>query len=122
MSAEEIVGKSGAHEGAGPDPPLEVALVQQLIVRREHRQARHGELHGQAPGRGDPLAGAEQAIENGSPEPFVDLAVERDTGEAVDAKSQSGHGPNLSNGDGDSTAFQIPSAAATDRNRIARMP
>ncbi len=120
VDAEEIVGESGAHEGAGSDPTFEVALVQQLIVRRKHRKARHGELQGQVPGRRDPVAGAEQAIENGSPDCFVDLAVERDAGEAVDSKGQSGHDPNVSIGDGDSTAFQLasvpPSAA------VSRMP
>ena len=80
--------------------------MQQLIVRREHRKARHGELQGQVPSRGDPLTGAEQAIENGSPDPFVYLAVERDTGGTVDGKRQSGHAPKVAIGDGDSTALQ----------------
>ena len=51
-------------------------------------------------------AAVKQAIENGSPDPFVYLAVERDTGGTVDGKRQSGHAPKVAIGDGDSTALQ----------------
>ncbi len=77
--------------------------MQQVLIRREHRQARHPELQGQGPSRREPLAGAQQTVEDGPPEPLIDLAVERRAGGAVDGKMQSGHANNLPIGDGDIT-------------------
>ena len=54
--AQEVVGKAGADEGARPDPTFEVALVQQLVIGREHRQPRNAQLDGQGAARGDALA------------------------------------------------------------------
>ncbi len=117
LGAEEVVGEGGAHEGAGPDPAFEVALMEQLLVRREHGKSRHGEFHGQAAGRRNSPAGAEQAIENGSPDSFVDLAVERDAGRAVDGQEKSGHAPNVSIGHGDSTTFPGSIGSSFGRGR-----
>jgi hypothetical protein len=73
---QQVVGDRGTDEGGRAYSALEVALVEQLLIRREDRQPRHAQLHGQRPGGGKPLAGAEPAIEDGAPDPFVDLTVE----------------------------------------------
>ena len=71
--------------------------MQQLVVRREHRQARHVEVHGQARGSRAPAGPGGAAVEDGAPEPFVDLPVDRDAGGAVEGEVQSGHGDNIRN-------------------------
>jgi len=66
--------------------------VEELVVRAEHRQARHAQLGGQGPGGRHLLAGAQAAVEDGAPETVVHLAVQRGGPGAVDGEEQIGHG------------------------------
>jgi hypothetical protein len=78
--------------------------VQQLVVRREDRQARHPEFDGHAPRRGDPLTRPKAAGQDGLPDAIVDLTMKRRARAPVDRQMESGHADNIRNGAGGSTA------------------
>ena len=62
---------------AGAHRALEIALGVQLLEGGEDRDARHLQLRGQAPGRGNPLPRAQPPLDDRALKPVVDLPVER---------------------------------------------
>lgn len=85
---QQMVRQRRTHIRPRADPPLQVTLVQQLIVGGEHRQPGHLELDRQRSAGRNSLPGTEQAPQNGPPKAFVDLPVDRNPGGSVDRKQR----------------------------------
>ena len=64
------------HVGAGSAPAGEIALRRELIVGEQHGRARHAELHGERPGRGQASAHREAAGDDPVADRAVDLMEE----------------------------------------------
>jgi hypothetical protein len=63
---------------------MQIPLVQQLLVRNEHRKPGYLELGCQGSRGGQALASAQHALQNRAPKPLVDLPVKWRTRAAVD--------------------------------------
>ena len=88
---EQIVGYPFADEGARPNAADEISLVQQLVVRAQHGQPRHAEIHRERTTRWNPLPGPKTPIENGAAKSIVDLPVNWQSGGAIDSEVQRRH-------------------------------
>ena len=78
------------HEGARAAARLEVPLGEELLVRVEHRNARHAQLERQLARGRNRLARAQLAGEDARAQRAVDLPVQRGAAGAIDGQ-QSGH-------------------------------
>ena len=65
------------HVAARSDAPLDESFGAQLLVGRQHGVAGHAEFLGQPPGRGQPAAGREPALQDPGPQRTRQLRVQR---------------------------------------------
>ena len=77
-----------ADERAGTGSANEIPLVQQLLVRAQHRQPRDAKVGGEASRRWNSLPGTQTAVENGAAKSVVDLSVNRHVDVPVEEKVQ----------------------------------
>ena len=61
---QQLLGQGRRHVGSGPGPPLDIALRVQLLEGGDHGVARQAEIARQGPGRRQPLARRQAAVED----------------------------------------------------------
>src|SRR5689334_21367965 len=72
--SSRVGGDVVADEGAGPLPSAEESLAAEPVVGHADGAARDGQTTGQLPGRRQPLAGRQAAVQDGAAQLPVDLA------------------------------------------------
>lgn len=83
-----MIGDVVGDERAGTGSPDEIAFVQELLVRAQHRQSRDAKIGRKAPRGRNPLPRLQPAIENGAAQSVIDLPEYRNAGGAVERNVQ----------------------------------